>query len=68
MTTKAAVGPEMLNRDPPVKAITAPATMAVYSPCWGGTPVAIASAMERGTATTPIVSPANTSRFNLPSV
>ena len=64
MTTKAAVGPEILKREPPVSAMIAPATMAVYKPCWGGTPVAMASAMESGTATMPMVSPANKSRLN----
>jgi hypothetical protein len=29
MTTKAAVGPDTLNRDPPVNAMTTPATIAV---------------------------------------
>ena len=33
ITTKAAVGPETLKREPPVSAITKPAIIAVYSPC-----------------------------------
>jgi hypothetical protein len=37
-TTNAAVGPETLCREPPRSAMTAPPTMAVYSPCCGGTP------------------------------
>ena len=58
ITTKAAVGPEILKRDPPVSAIIIPATMAVYKPCCGGTPLAMASAMESGIAIMPTVNPA----------
>lgn len=60
-TTNAAVGPDILTLEPPVSAITIPAIMAVYNPIWGGTPVAMASAMERGNAMTPTVSPARMS-------
>ena len=58
ITTKAAVGPEILKRDPPVNAMIIPATMAVYNPCCGGTPLAMASAMESGMAIMPTVNPA----------
>ena len=58
MTTNAAVGPEILKRDPPVNAIIIPAIIAVYKPCCGGTPLAIANAMESGIAIIPTVKPA----------
>src|SRR5882672_9090829 len=61
MTTNAAVGPVTWTRDPPSNAATAPPTMAVYRPCWGGTPTAIASAIDSGSATIPTTSPASTS-------
>ena len=59
--TKAAVGPVTWTRDPPSTAVKAPATIAVYRPCWGGTPEAMASAMESGSATSPTTRPAITS-------
>ena len=58
MTTKAAVGPDTWVREPPSSATTAPAMMAVYRPCCGGTPTAMASAMASGSATTPTTRPA----------
>jgi hypothetical protein len=61
-TTKAAVGPVTWVIDPPSSATSAPATMAVYRPCCGGTPEAIARAIDRGSATTPTTSPARASR------
>jgi len=62
IATKAAVGPETCTRDPPSSPISAPPTIAVYSPCCGGTPEAMASAMERGRATMPTTIPAMASR------
>ena len=60
-TTNAAVGPDTWTREPPSAAITAPATIAVYRPCCGGTPLAMASAIERGSATMPTTTPASRS-------
>ena len=57
ITTNAAVGPEIQKLEPPVRAMIKPATIAVYSPYWGGTPLAIARAMASGTATMPTVTP-----------
>ena len=51
MVANAAVGPEICTREPPSSAIKKPATMAVYKPCSGPTPEAIASAIESGSAT-----------------
>ncbi len=56
--TSAAVGPVMLNRDPPKMDAAAPAKTAVYRPALGGTPTATASAIERGSAMTPATRPA----------
>ena len=61
MTMKAAVGPLTCVREPPSSATTKPATMAVYRPCWGAAPTAMASAMDSGRATTPTTTPASTS-------
>ena len=61
ITTKAAVGPVTWNREPPRSGTKSPATMAVYRPCCGGTPTAMASAIDKGSATTPTTSPASTS-------
>ncbi len=58
ITTNAAVGPETLKREPPVRAISGAATSTVYNPCWGATPTAMASAMARGMAMMPTVNPA----------
>ncbi|MNT33524.1 hypothetical protein D3C72_1694570 [compost metagenome] len=58
ITTKAAVGPDTLKREPPVSAISGAATSAVYRPCCGATPTAMASAIARGMAMMPTVSPA----------
>ncbi len=62
---KAAVGPDTLKREPPVSAMSNPATIAVYSPYCGGAPLPIASAMASGTATMPTVIPASKSACNL---
>ena len=61
MTTKAAVGPVTWKREPPRSGTTSPAMIAVYSPCCGGTPTAMASAIDRGNATTPTTRPARMS-------
>ena len=45
----------------PKVAITKPATMAVYKPCSGETPDAIASAIESGKAIIATITPAITS-------
>ena len=58
ITTKAAVGPEMLKREPPHRAISGAATSNVYRPCCGATPTAIANTMARGMAMMPTVRPA----------
>lgn len=58
ITTKAAVGPETLNFEPPVNAIMKPDIIAVYRPCCGGTPLAIANAIANGIAIIPTVMPA----------
>ena len=58
MTTKAAVGPETFTVEPPERAMTMPAMIAVYKPCCGATPTAMANAMDRGRAMTPTVRPA----------
>jgi len=58
ITTKAAVGPDTLAREPPNNAVSPPATIAVYRPCCGGAPQAIARAIESGKATIPTTSPA----------
>jgi hypothetical protein len=58
MTMNAAVGPVTCVREPPSSATTKPATIAVYSPCWGAAPTAMASAIDSGSATTPTTTPA----------
>ena len=58
ITTNAAVGPETLNLEPPVNAMIKPPIIAVYRPCCGGTPLAIASAIASGIAIIPTVMPA----------
>src|SRR5574344_798092 len=63
ITTKAAVGPETLKREPPVNEITKPATSAVYSTYSGLTPLAIANAIANGIAIIPTVIPAIISRI-----
>ena len=60
-TTKAAVGPETFMREPPSSGISAPATIEVYRPYCGGTPLAIASAMASVSATMPTTMPARMS-------
>ena len=61
ITTKAAVGPETLKREPPLRAISGAATSTVYRPCCGGAPTAMARAMASGMAMMPTVSPARMS-------
>ena len=46
MVANAAVGPEMFTRLPPKSEMKKPAKMAVYKPCSGLTPDAIASAID----------------------
>ena len=58
ITMKAPVGPAICRRLPPKMDTAAPATIAVYSPCSGLTPEAIANAMAKGSATTPTMIPA----------
>src|SRR5688500_3362853 len=58
----APVGPEICTRVPPNSDVATPATIAVYRPCAGVTPDAIANAMARGSATTPTTRPAAKSR------
>jgi len=60
-TTKAPVGPEMLNRAPPSAEPGNPPTTAVTSPTSGVVPEAIASAMASGSATIATVRPATAS-------
>ena len=62
MVANAAVGPEICTREPPRNAIRKPATMAVYKPCSGPTPEAIASAIESGSATMATTMPDTMSR------
>ena len=61
MVANAAVGPEMFTRLPPMAAMINPATMAVYRPCSGPTPDAIASAMDSGSAMIATMMPATIS-------
>ena len=68
MTTKAAVGPDTLKRDPPVRAITIPATAEVYRPYCGATPLPIARAIASGMAMIPTVIPAIRSRVKREAV
>ena len=56
----APVGPEICTRVPPSSEVASPATMAVYSPCAGVAPEAMAKAMASGMATTPTTRPATT--------
>ena len=58
ITMNAPVGPEICNRLPPNAEVKNPATMAVYSPCSGLAPEAMANAMASGKATTPTTRPA----------
>ncbi len=59
---KAPVGPETCTRVPPRTEVARPATMAVYSPCSGFAPEAIAKAIASGSATMPTTTPATTFR------
>ncbi len=61
---KAPVGPAIWARVPPQADTSAPATMAVYRPCSGRAPEAMAKAMASGSATTPTITPAITLRSN----
>jgi hypothetical protein len=60
-TTNAPVGPPICTRLPPSALTRKPATTAVYSPAAGGTPLAMAKAMDSGSATMPTMTPAVTS-------
>ena len=57
---KAPVGPEICTRVPPSTEVARPATMAVYRPCAGFAPEAIAKAIASGSATMPTTTPATT--------
>jgi len=54
----APVGPAIWMRDPPNSDTAMPAMIAVYSPCSGLTPDAMANAIASGSATTPTITPA----------
>ena len=54
-------GPPIWNRLPPSAEITKPPTIAVYRPCAGDAPDAIAIAIDNGNATIATVSPATAS-------
>ena len=56
----APVGPEIWTRVPPSSEVARPATIAVYRPCAGVAPEAIANAMASGMATMPTMTPATT--------
>jgi len=58
--TNAPVGPEICTSVPPKREVISAATMAVYSPCSGRAPLAIANAIASGSATTPTTMPART--------
>lgn len=64
---KAAVGPPICTREPPSAEIRKPAMIAVCSPFSGGAPLAIASAIASGSATTATVRPARASLRNVSS-
>ena len=55
---KAPVGPAICTRLPPRNETSRPPTMAVYRPCSGRAPDAIAKAIDKGSATTPTMTPA----------
>ena len=57
MAMKAPVGPATCTRVPPNSETARPPRMAVYSPCSGRAPDAIAKAIASGSATTPTMSP-----------
>ncbi len=65
MTTNAPVGPLTGKRLPLKKAMTKPATTAVYRPLTGDRPEAMANARASGRATTPTVRPAERSFRNI---
>src|ERR1700722_15958009 len=58
--TNAPVGPEIWARVPPNIDVRSAATMAVYNPCSGRAPEAMANAMASGKATMPTTKPATT--------
>src|SRR2546423_1420324 len=64
MTTNAPVGPAICTREPPSAETRKPATMAVHRPRSGDTPLAMANAIARGSATMPTMTPARPSRRN----
>ena len=61
MMTNAPVGPPICTREPPSAEMMNPATIAVMRPRSGVTPLAIAKAMDSGSATTATIMPAVTS-------
>src|SRR5690606_2370827 len=58
ITMKPPVGPASGMRLPPNRDTMNPAMVAVYKPCPGLAPEAVANAMARGNATTPTIRPA----------
>src|SRR3546814_4210940 len=66
--TKAPVGPPTWGRGPPKADMRKPAITAVTSPLSGDAPLAIASAMDKGSATTATVRPASASARRLSSL
>ena len=64
MTTKAPVGPPIWTREPPKAEMMKPATIAVYRPRSGVTPLAMAKAIASGRATMPTMTPACRSATN----
>ena len=64
IVANAAVGPEMFTLLPPKSAIIKPAIIAVYRPCSGLTPEAIANAIESGSAIIATMMPATISLIN----
>ena len=65
MTMNAPVGPPIKKREPPKTETRNPATIAVMSPCWGVTPLAIPNAIASGRAMIPTIIPAMRSETNL---
>ena len=61
---KAPAGPPIWTRLPPKRDMSPPAIMAVKIPTSGFSPLAIANAIAKGSATIPTVNPANTSLVN----
>ena len=58
ITINAPVGPPIWTFEPPKTEIINPAIIAVYKPCAGETPLAMAKAIARGRAKMPTLMPA----------